>query len=108
MFDINGVKWNLIFVSPNSELLKRSDGSVTVGMTDANTHTIYLCNRLRGDFLHKVVRHELCHAYCISYGIYLPIQYEEILCDSLATYGESIIDMSKCINNNLCKYYGKC
>lgn len=108
MFNINGVIWNLKFVSPYSKLLMRSNGTYTIGMTDAETQTIYLSDDLYDGLLHKVIRHELCHAYCISYGIYLPIEFEEILCDSIATYGESIIDMSRCINNNLCKYYGKC
>lgn len=105
---VNGIKWNLDFVSPNSDVLRRKNGEYTVGMTDLNTHTIYISNSISGSFFHKVLRHELCHAYCISYGIYLPIIYEEILCDAIATYGESIIDMSKCISENLCKYYGKC
>lgn len=108
MFKINNLSWSISFVSPHSKLLQRSNGSYTVGMTDLNTHTIYISNSIKGEFLGKVIRHELCHAYCVSFGIYLPIQYEEILCDALATYGSSIIDMSKCICDNLCKYYGKC
>lgn len=98
----------MVFVPKGSHYLTRDDGSVTIGMTDSNTHIIYIDDSINDGFLHKVLRHELCHAYCISYEIYLPIEYEEILCEAIAIYGESIIDMSKCISENLCKFYNKC
>lgn len=108
MFNINGENWELIFVPRSSKYLTRDDGSSTVGMTDLNTHIIYIDDSIDNGFLHKVLRHELCHAYCISCGIYLPIEYEEVLCEAIATYGESIINMSKDISENLCKFYNKC
>ena len=42
---------------------------------------------------HKVLIHEVCHAICMSYDIYLPIETEEILCDFVATYGDEIFDI---------------
>lgn len=108
MFEINGQIWYLAFVPKGSPYLTRDDGSVTIGMTDLMTHTIYLDDTLEDGLLAKVLRHELCHAYCISYGIVLPIEYEEVLCEAIAIYGSSIIDMSQNICNNLCKFYGKC
>lgn len=104
MFTVNGHKWGLLFVSPDSDLLRRSDGSLTVGMTDLNTHTVYIVNNVYGDFLRKIFRHELCHVYALEYGIYFPPYYEEVFADALATYGEEILNKS----NELCIRCGKC
>lgn len=105
MFTINGLDWNLEFVSNESSLLCRSNGSRTIGMTDSETQTIYIAEGLSSTMLRKVLVHELCHAYCVSYGVYLPIEYEEKLCDAIATYGKSILSLSDCIIENLNKYY---
>ncbi len=91
MFTINGIDWDLMFVSSNSPYLMRSDGSVTVGMTDWNDKTVYLCNALRGAFMERVLCHELCHCVCFSYEIKLPIETEEWLCDFMSLYGKEII-----------------
>lgn len=104
MFVVNGHLWDLIFVDPYSDLLRRSDGSLTVGMTDLNTHTVYIANNVYGEFLHKIYRHELCHVYCLEYNIYFPPYYEEVFADALATYGEAIINKS----NELCAKCNKC
>ena len=69
MFVVNGVTWRIARVSSGSACLKRSDGSETVGVTDGNTFTIYISNRLRGAFLRRVMAHELCHVFCMSYNI---------------------------------------
>ena len=72
-------------------MLYRSDGSVTVGMCDNETRTIYIDSTLNGKFLKKVLCHELTHAAMFSYGIELSIEQEELLADLIATYGEEII-----------------
>lgn len=51
MFTINGITWDLAFVLSNSDYLMRSDGSVTIGMTDWNDRTVYLNKSLRGAFM---------------------------------------------------------
>ena len=90
MFTINGIQWNILFVDPSSNYLKRSDGSKTVGMTDWNDKCVYLSNLLKGPFLRKVYIHEVCHCAVFSYGIDLDIEQEEFLCDFVATYGDEI------------------
>lgn len=104
MFIVNGHIWYIEFVNPYSPLLQRSDGSYTVGMTDMNTHTIYISNNVYGEFLHKIFKHELCHVYALEYDIYFPPFYEEVFADALATYGQSIINQS----NELCNRCNKC
>lgn len=98
---INGVKWNLEFVPSNSELLMRSDGSRTIGMTDSLTRTIYIDETLRGKMLKRVLCHELTHAAIFSYGVELDIMQEELLADLIATYGQEIIAITNKIFKKL-------
>lgn len=95
MFKINGVEWNIEFINPNDELLIRSDGSSTIGMTDWETKTIYLADNLYGYKLKKVLCHEMCHALIMSLGIYMDIYQEEALADFVATYGKQILHLTK-------------
>lgn len=90
MFVMNRYQWNVVFVRSNSHELRRSDGSVTVGMTDWNKRTVFLSDALKGVFLRKVFIHEICHVACFSYGISIDIDQEEFLCDFIATYGDEI------------------
>ena len=100
-FVINGIEWSLVFVPSFSEYLQRSDGSYTIGMTDSNTNTVYICNKLHGDKLRHVICHEITHAICFSYDIYMPIELEEKLCNFVADYGEEIIYLVEDIIKNI-------
>lgn len=103
MFSINGIEWNIVFVNPNSVDLMRSDNSITVGMTDWNNRCVYLSNRLRGGFLRKVLAHELCHCFCFSYDIVMPIQEEERLADWISLYGTDLIYLLDDLMNTVLK-----
>lgn len=91
MFTINGVNWNIVFVRPTSNKLMRSDGSMTVGVTDGNDNCVYLSDLLYGNFLRKVMCHELCHCFMMSYDINIPIDQEEFLADWISRYGADLI-----------------
>ena len=91
LFVINGIKWDVVFCRANSDDLRRSDGSMTVGVTDFNTRTVYLSEFLTGSFLRKVVAHELVHCFMFSHNIHIPIEQEEFMADWVATYGEELI-----------------
>ena len=96
IFSINGTIWQVQYENSNSSELRRSDNTISLGVTDRNTHTIYLSDKLQGFTERKVLIHEVCHAICMSYDVYLPIEQEEILCDFVATYGDEvfgIVDM---------------
>lgn len=69
---MNGILWRIRFVNPNSDILIDRTLLKTVAVTDPDTMTIYLSNKLRGEFLTRVVLHELSHAMMVSYG-YLDI-----------------------------------
>jgi hypothetical protein len=93
IFSINGTMWQAQYKNSNSSELRRSDNTISLGVTDRNTHTIYLSDKLQGFMLRKVLIHEICHAICMSYDVYLPIEQEEILCDFVATYGDKVFDI---------------
>lgn len=91
MFYINGIQWNIVFVNNSSDKLKRSNGSITIGMTDWYDKCVYISNKLRGDLFRKVVAHELCHCFCFSYGVVIPIEEEERLADWISLYGTELV-----------------
>ena len=90
-FIINNRMWHIEFVNASSEKLHRSDDSLTVGVTDGNDNCVYLSDLLYGAFLKKVLCHELCHCFMMSYNISIPIEQEEFLADWISIYGEDLI-----------------
>lgn len=48
IFNINGTIWHIQYKNSNSSELKRSDNTISLGVTDRNTHTIYLSDKLQG------------------------------------------------------------
>ena len=91
MFTVNGIEWNLSLVEPYSDNLKRSDNTITLGVTDNNTKTIYINNRLSEAMFDKVLLHELSHVHAMEYNYSIPIEVEEIVCDFLSLYGRSVV-----------------
>lgn len=69
-------------------------------MTDNIKKTIFLNNKLQGDLLYKVLCHEIVHAFCFSYGIYIDNDLEEWLADFISEYGSEIIDKTDEILKN--------
>lgn len=91
MFAINEIPWEIEFTMPNSPKLRRSDGSITVGVTDMGDGKVYLSNALRGDFLERVLCHELTHCVCFSWNISISLETEEWLCNFMSDHGKEII-----------------
>ncbi len=103
VFEINGIIWRVAFVNNASTKLMRSDGSITVGMTDWNDKCVYLSNKLHGDFLRKVLAHELCHCFCFAYHIVMPIEEEEFLADWISLYGTELVYLLDDLMRNVLK-----
>ena len=93
-FLINGILWKIEYVHPMSEKLLRSDGSRTVGVTDLSKGMIYINYMISGEFLRKVITHEVCHASMFSYGIFVDIETEELICDFIASKGREIFEIA--------------
>lgn len=103
-FFMNGYHWRICFVDPNSEQLIDRTGKLTVATTDPTTFRICLSNALYGDFLFRVILHELGHCALFSYGLLndvhrvVPrshwIEAEEWLCNLIADYGTVIFQIA--------------
>lgn len=100
IFYMNGYLWRVEFVSPDSDLLVDRTGTLTVATTDPTTHRIYLSNTLEGEFLIRVLVHELGHSVMVSYSLLDDIhrmvypnhwiEAEEWVCNFIANYGWQI------------------
>lgn len=91
MFVINGIEWEIEFVRSASGKLMRSDGSTSLAVTDWNDRTIYVSDKPKNGYLRKILSHELCHCFCFSYNIHMPIEQEEYLADWISLYGADLI-----------------
>ena len=94
MFNINGETWRIVLVSPGHPELRRSDGSVTIGMCDDVAKCIYLDDTLDPALMRKVLAHEVSHAAMFSYNVELTLEQEELIADLIATYGEEIFEIT--------------
>lgn len=97
MFSINGELWRVVYVPSNSISLMKPDGTFAVGACDDYTKSIYLNDRLYGDYLKKVLCHEITHAAMFSYNVSLSLPQEELLAELMSTFGEEIIDITNII-----------
>lgn len=91
MFVVNGIEWNLSLVEPYSDNLKRSDNEFVLGVTDNNTKTVYINNRVSDAMFDKILCHELVHCFCFSYGVYMDIEQEEFMADWISRYGDELV-----------------
>lgn len=91
MFLINGIEWKIEFVHSANGKLMRSDGSISLAATDWNDRAIYVSDKPKNGYLRKILAHELCHCFCFSYNIHMPIEQEEYLADWISLYGADLI-----------------
>lgn len=92
-FTVNNQEWELVLVKPNSKELMRSDGSITIGMTDNNQRKVFINNRLNDYLFDKCLAHELCHVYAFSFDYFMDIETEEIVADFFSLFGRSMVYM---------------
>lgn len=99
-FYMNGDLWHVKIVNPYSPKLVDRTGELKVATTDPISMTVYLSNRLEGDFFNTVLVHELGHCAMISFNLidYIRsrvqpeywIEVEEFMCNFIADYGLKI------------------
>lgn len=97
---MNGYLWHVKFVPPSAPELVDRTNTLTVATTDPDTQCIYLSEALEGQFLNRVLLHELGHVVMLSYGLILSIrnrlpqhmwiEAEEWCCNLIADYGGEI------------------
>lgn len=106
-FRMNGILWRIVFVDPESSMLIDRTGRKTVATTDPITNCVYLADNLHGNFLKKVIIHELGHCAMISYDLIDDIHsmvdedhwidVEEWICNFISDYGEMIFSSMRSI-----------
>jgi hypothetical protein len=69
MFNINGEDWHIVFVSWDHPMMRRSDGSLTIGACDDESKSIYVSDEIGEMLMKKVLCHEITHAAMFSYNI---------------------------------------
>lgn len=99
-FVMGGLLWHIVTVPPDSPELIDRTGIKTVATTDPLTHTVCISNQLKGDFLARVLIHELGHCALISFNLLSDIrrmvkpecwiEAEEWVCNFIADYGLTI------------------
>lgn len=97
MLNINGFGWRIFAVSSTHPILTMPNGKKSVGVCDKETFKIYIDENLEGNYLKKVICHEIVHAAMFSYGVSLTTEEEEVIADLIATYGEEIMDITNSI-----------
>ena len=117
-FYMNGYLWKVIFVPPSSDKLADRTRTLRVATTDPDTYRIYLSNALKGEFLNRVLIHELGHATMISYGLIDDVhrmvkpeywfEAEEWVCNFIADYGGKIFSSAyEVLGDNVWEYITK-
>lgn len=112
-FLVNGYIWSVVPVKPHSSKLIDQTGEFRVATTDPKTLCIYLNEDLGGDFLDKVIKHELCHCIIFSYDLaryihkVVPKKYwiesEEWMCNFISKYNDEIAHLA----HNIELYFGR-
>ena len=91
---VNDILWHIQFKKPISSELRRSDGTISLGVTDNTTKTVTIADTVSDYMADKILCHELCHVASFSYNLNIDIQTEEIIADFLSTYGREIFDIA--------------
>lgn len=104
MFRVGNEIWNLVLVNGSDDVLRRSDNSFTLGVTDNNTHCVYIRDDLDFYKFQEVLTHEITHVYCFVNDLDIPIEIEEIICQFLALYGRDVIAVADSLLDSL---YGR-
>lgn len=107
MFIINGEKWRVIFVYSRHPALLKPNGDFAIGACDDFSKTIYLSNNLSGEYLKRVLCHEITHAVMFSFNIEMPLVQEELFAELTATFGEEIIKITNILFSHLLKRKGR-
>lgn len=107
---MNGYLWHIVFVNSFDQKLIDRTGELKVATTDPYNLCIYLSIDLRGDFLIRVLIHELAHCTMFSFDLINDIHrmvypkywtiIEEWICNFIADYGMRMFKIAYSVVNN--------
>ena len=103
---VNDILWHIQFKKPTSSELRRSDGTISLGVTDNTTKTVTIADNVSDYMTDKILCHELVHVYSFSYGCDVDIETEEIIADFMSLYGRNIVYTADRIFDLLEQKYG--
>ena len=111
---MNGDWWSVRWADPTDPILVDRTNVLTCAVTDPETMTIYLSNKLYGEKLNRVFIHELGHAALFSFDLISDLhrmvkrkywlEAEEWACNFLADYSGMIFGVAKDILGNRFMY----
>lgn len=104
--NVNDILWHIQFKKPTSGELRRSDGTISLGVTDNITKTVTIADNVSDYMTDKILCHELVHVYSFSYDCDIDIETEEIIADFMSLYGRNIVYTADKIFNLLEQKYG--
>lgn len=90
---INDNLWRIQFTYPQNPNLRMSDGRQVLGLCDNNIKTIFIADNQTDVKTEHIICHEITHAICMEYDIYLELEMEEWLCNFMADHGREVIDI---------------
>ena len=93
MISINGEIWRIRIVPPYHPILYRR-GNPALGCCDDITKCIYISNILSQSEMRDVLCHELTHAVMFSYDVAVSDEIEEVIAETVATFGNEIIALT--------------
>lgn len=85
--------WKIVFENPNSPNLRMSDGRQVLGLCDNNIKTIFIADNQHGYKQEHIICHEITHAICQEYDIYMPYDLEEELCNFMADHARETVEI---------------
>ncbi len=107
---MNGYLWHVKFTNPYDQKLVDRTRNLRVATTDPNDLCVYLSEELEGDFLIRVLVHELAHCTMISFNLIEEIhrmvypeywiEAEEWVCNFIADYGMQMFKIAYSIIGN--------
>lgn len=101
---INDLKWEVVVKTHDDMPNKPKDAdNVALGRTYESTLRIYLNKEVDKQVFRKTLIHELTHAYINSYGFTQVVLDDEVLCDFISTYADSIVRLADSIIETLRK-----
>lgn len=85
--------WRIVFENPNSPNLQMSDGRQVLGLCDNNIKKIFIADNQYGHKQEHIICHEITHAICQEYDIYMPYDLEEELCNFMADHARETVEI---------------
>lgn len=100
---INGLKWTVKNVNPDSPELKLSNGNICFGVTEYVPQKISMRDDMSKELYRQTLIHELLHAYTFSFGVHLYANEntEEPIADFVGSHLDGIHDHANKIMEKL-------